>query len=311
MCFLGSARPALTRAIFPALVSTAWVTSALTCWRRLRRKTFRSGEFPKRRSWARSPAISTFTIKTSILCLAPIASTGRPPRRKSRARFRFPHQELRRRIVRRSHGAQSPGEFARVCRRVPPVVLLGVGGSDCAERCNGARCSVITGTLGGTHFGETRSAGEGWKDCGGAHAAAAGSAQGEDGAGADYFRSHGFDFDPRTYFRRNKRGLGISWGVVSSGQAGTEDCRRQRQHHRRRNDRWRLRNEPVRRRRRAHAAHGRDRQRRAESLTYSTPTPPRNSVCKPRATRRAGWRELRALGREIISCSRARGRRKN
>ena len=51
----------------------------------------------------------------------------RPPRRKSRARLRSAHQEFRRRIVRRRHRPQSAGQFSRICRRVPPVVLFGRG----------------------------------------------------------------------------------------------------------------------------------------------------------------------------------------
>ena len=49
---------------------------------------------------------------------------------------------------------------------------------------------------------KARCAGESGQDCGGTHAAPAGRAQGEDRAGADYFRSHGCDFDSGAYFRR-------------------------------------------------------------------------------------------------------------
>ncbi len=58
----------------------------------------------------------------------------RAPRRKGRARRRPAHQEFRRRIVRRRHWQKSAGEFSRICRRIPAVVLFGRGGADCAER---------------------------------------------------------------------------------------------------------------------------------------------------------------------------------
>ena len=57
----------------------------------------------------------------------------RAPRRKSCARFRSAHQELRRRIVRRRHRPQSPGQLARLRRRISALVLLSRGGSDRAD----------------------------------------------------------------------------------------------------------------------------------------------------------------------------------
>ena len=42
-----------------------------------------------------------------------------------------------------------------------------------------------------------------WQDRGRTHSAPAGCSQGEDSAGADRFRSHGFNLNSRTYFRRN------------------------------------------------------------------------------------------------------------
>ena len=97
-----------------------------------------------------------------------------------------------------------------------------------------------------------------------AHAAPPGRAQGEDRAGADHFRSHGRHLDPRAYLRRRERRLGLPRRVVSRRQAGTENRRRQRHHHRRWHHPRRLRHQPVRWRRRAHAPHRSHRKRRAE-----------------------------------------------
>src|SRR5271156_6193654 len=58
----------------------------------------------------------------------------RPPRRKGRARFRPPHQKFRRRIVRRRHRSQSPGQLSRLRRRVPPVLLLSRSRADRPDR---------------------------------------------------------------------------------------------------------------------------------------------------------------------------------
>ncbi len=49
----------------------------------------------------------------------------RPPRRTSRARVRPPHQEFRRRILRRCYRTQSPRQLPRLRRRVQAFLLLG------------------------------------------------------------------------------------------------------------------------------------------------------------------------------------------
>jgi predicted Zn-dependent protease len=86
--------------------------------------------------------------------------------------------------------------------------------------------------LGGTHAEEVGCARKGWQDCGGTYAAPSGRAQGEDRASTDYFRPHGFDFNLGAHLRRGEWRFCVPRGVISCGQAGAENCGRQRQHHR-------------------------------------------------------------------------------
>ena len=68
----------------------------------------------------------------------------RAPRRESCARLRPSHQEFGRRIVRRRHRPQNSGQFSRICRRVPPVLLFGCGRAYRTDRKT-APCSATTG----------------------------------------------------------------------------------------------------------------------------------------------------------------------
>src|ERR1019366_211297 len=91
----------------------------------------------------------------------------RPSRRKSRARLRSPHQEQRRRIVRRGHRTQGAGEFARFRGRVQAFILLGGSRADRPDsrRSHAARLLVFRSA----HAHEARCAGKSRQGCGGTH----------------------------------------------------------------------------------------------------------------------------------------------
>ena len=108
--------------------------SALETWPRLLPK-IRSAAFLKPPNSALSRAIS---ISTSRTCIRSRRRANRlcTPGRESRARLRPAHQKFRRRLIRRRHRSQSVGQLAWLCRRVPPVLLLGRGSS---HRASGNR----------------------------------------------------------------------------------------------------------------------------------------------------------------------------
>src|SRR6202050_4102569 len=143
----------------------------------------------------------------------------------------------------------------KVClrRRIPAVVLFHRRRPHRANRRGRDAARLLV--RGSTYPGETRIARAGRQGCGRAHPAPPGRTQGKDRSSTGDLRSHGGHVDPGTYFRRRKRRLRLPWRLVPGGQAGTENCRRQRYHHRRRHHRRRLRHEPLRWRRRPDAPH--------------------------------------------------------
>ncbi len=144
------------------------------CRRSLRK--IRSEEFRRRRSWGRLPgdldlySADVYSLpgeeRISYARRAEKAALDYDPRIKNSEGGSFDA----------ATGHKSAGQLARIRRRIPAVVLLGGGGSDCAERerRHAARLLVLGGAQPGP-AGIARACGQGR---GPAHAAAAGGAQG-------------------------------------------------------------------------------------------------------------------------------------
>ena len=94
-----------------------------------------------------APRRSRSLFRRRLLASRRRAHRLRAPRREGRARLRSAHQELRRRFVRRRHRPQSPGQLARIRRRISALLLLRGGGAHRAvrERRHAARLLVLGG----------------------------------------------------------------------------------------------------------------------------------------------------------------------